>query len=211
VSDQCRRRQQPDARNVTVSSGHRIGVGHRMQLALERANAIFQLPHFFVDQRPVTLGQQVLLDVVDSHKGATGDGAGAPPSGRESLTHSAGVIKRGTSFFMDHHWTNHSVTNGSIFALFDRYLIRRVTMKKLVPKKTRKAIRKSLRKIIKKHGPELAAAVAGGALGKTVSDALASNGKKSRKQSQSEVKAGKKKAKHGSKRAQQTDQLEMER
>jgi hypothetical protein len=113
----------------------------------------------------------------------------------------------------DHHWLNYSVTNGSIFALFtsDTYLIRRATMKKLVPKKTRKAIRKSLRKIIKKHGPELAAAVAGGALGKTVSDTLTSNGKKSRKQSQSAVKAGKKKAKHGSKQAQQTDQLEMER
>jgi hypothetical protein len=53
---------------------------------------------------------------------------------------------------------DHSVTNGSIFALFtiDTYLIRRATMKKLVPKKTRKAIRKNLRKIIKKHGPELA-------------------------------------------------------
>jgi hypothetical protein len=113
----------------------------------------------------------------------------------------------------NHHWMNYSVTNGSIFALFtsDTYLIRRATMKKLVPKKTRKAIRKSLRKIIKKHGPELAAAVAGGALGKTVSDTLTSNGKKSRKQSQSAVKAGKKKAKHGSKQAQQTDQLEMER
>ena len=80
-------------------------------------------------------------------------------------------------------------------------------MKKLVPRKTRKAIHKSLRKIIKKHGPELAAAVAGGALGKSVSDALTGDGKKSHKHA---VKAGKKKAKSGTKRAQQKDQLEME-
>ena len=54
-------------------------------------------------------------------------------------------------------------------------------MKKLVPWKTRKAIHKSLRKIIKKHGPELAAAVAAGSLGKTVSEVLTGDGKKSRK------------------------------
>ena len=65
-------------------------------------------------------------------------------------------------------------------------------MKKLVPKKTRKAIHKSVRKIIKKHGPELVAAVAAGALGDKVSDALASDGKKSHKQSRSALKAGKK-------------------
>jgi hypothetical protein len=83
-------------------------------------------------------------------------------------------------------------------------------MKKLVPKKTRKAIHKSVRKILKKHGPELVAAVAAGALGDKVSDALASDGKKSHKQSRSTVEAEKKRAKGERKQAQRKAQAEAE-
>jgi hypothetical protein len=80
---------------------------------------------------------------------------------------------------------------------------------KLVPRKTRKAIRKSVRKIIKQHGPELAAAMAGGALGEKVSELLATDDRqKSPKQSGSSVKTGKKKAKRGKKLARRTDEPE---
>jgi hypothetical protein len=50
---------------------------------------------------------------------------------------------------------------------------------KLVDKKTRKTIRKSVKKLIKKHGPELAAALAGGALSQKLSDALTGEDRKS--------------------------------
>jgi hypothetical protein len=67
---------------------------------------------------------------------------------------------------------------------------------KFLKKKTTKAFRKALRKIVNKHGPELAAALAGGALLDKVSHALTADDR----QGSRKADAGGKKAKKKSKR-----------
>jgi hypothetical protein len=65
---------------------------------------------------------------------------------------------------------------------------------KLVNKKTRKAILKSVRKVIKKHGPQLAAALGGGALARALPDGLIEKDRKSAPKRSSHKASKKKKA-----------------